>query len=72
MHLRKNVKIIKVNPDDVNAIIHYKNGSIQKQEFYYGSSFLSQSSRFIAVSSNMSNVIISNSKGEKRSINLAQ
>ncbi len=68
--LNKNANIIKVNPDDVSAIIHYKNGSIQKLEFYYGSSFLSQSSRIILTNANMQNIIITNSKGEKRTIDL--
>ncbi|MEP6683018.1 MAG: VCBS repeat-containing protein [Parafilimonas sp.] len=67
--LRKSFQTIKVNPDDISAIIHYKNGSIQKQEFYYGTSFLSQSARFITANSNMSNVVITNEKGESRTIN---
>ncbi|MEP6466828.1 MAG: VCBS repeat-containing protein [Parafilimonas sp.] len=68
--LRKNVQIIKANPDDVSAFIHYKNGSIQKQEFYYGNSFLSQSSRFITANANMRNIVITNEKGVARSIDL--
>ncbi len=68
--LRKDQKIIKVNADDVYAMIHYKNGSIQKQEFYYGTSFLSQSSRMLALNSNVSDVTITNSKGEARSLSL--
>ncbi len=70
--LRKNTKIIKANPDDVYAIIHYKNGSIQKQEFYYGSSFLSQSSRFLTVSKNVVSVSITNNKNQTRSIDLTK
>lgn len=68
--LRKNAKVIKVNPNDVSAILHYKNGSIQKQEFYYGTSFLSQSSRFLSVNDNISAIEIINSKGGKRSVDL--
>ena len=63
-------KIIRANPDDITAIIHYKNGSIQKQEFYYGSSFLSQSSRFITTNSNIKNIVIKNNKGETRIIDV--
>ena len=66
--LRKNVKIIKVNPDDVSAIIHYKNGSIEKKEFYYGNGFLSQSSRFLPVSDLVASVEIINSKGVHRPV----
>jgi hypothetical protein len=68
--LRKNEKVIKVNPDDVYAVIHYKNGEVQKQEFYYGTSFLSQSSRFIALNENISEVQVTNSRGETRSLSL--
>jgi hypothetical protein len=66
--LRKNVKIVKVNPDDVSAIIRYKNGSIQKQEFYYGDGFLSQSSRFLPVNDLVASVEIINRKGVHRSV----
>jgi hypothetical protein len=68
--LRKNERNIKVSPDDVSAMIHYKNGNIQKQEFYYGTSFLSQSSRFLTVEDNMSSITITNRKGEARTIDL--
>jgi len=68
--LRKNARLIKVNADDMSAVIQYKNGSIQKQEFYYGTSFLSQSSRFITVNDNMSSITVTNSKGETRTVNL--
>ena len=67
--LRNSISIIKVNPDDAYAIIHYTNGKMQKQEFYYGSSFLSQSSRFITANSNIKSIDVVNSKGEKRTIN---
>ena len=66
--LRKNTNIIKANPDDLFAIIHYKNGSIQKQEFYFGSSFLSQSSRFISINENVSGITITNNKNVSRTI----
>jgi hypothetical protein len=68
--LRKNEKIIKANADDVYAILHYKNSTIQKQEFYYGTSFLSQSARMLALNDNVNSVTITNSKGETRSLSL--
>ncbi len=68
--LNKKVHIIKVNPDDISAVIHYKDSSIQKQEFYYGTSFLSQSARFINANENVSSIVITNSKGEKRSVDI--
>jgi hypothetical protein len=68
--LKKPGQIIKVNPDDISAVIHYKNGTTQKQEFYYGTSFLSQSSRFIAVGANVDNVVITNRLGATRLVNI--
>jgi hypothetical protein len=47
--LKKKQPTLSLGPNDRSAIIHYKNGKVQKEEFYYGSSFLSQSARFMAV-----------------------
>jgi len=66
--LKRKKQIIKIKVDDLSAMIKYKNGDTQKEEFYYGSSFLSQSSRFIAIGKNVSSVQIKNSKGEVRTI----
>ncbi len=68
--LRKNVQTFKLNPDDVSAIIHYKNGKIAKEEFYYGTSFLSQSSRCLTLNQNIQSINITNSKGETRSVEI--
>jgi hypothetical protein len=68
--LKRNVGHIAILPNDVSAIITYKNGSIQKLEFYYGSSFLSQSARFIITDGNMKNVAIKNAVGEVRTIDI--
>ncbi|MBS1947367.1 MAG: VCBS repeat-containing protein [Bacteroidetes bacterium] len=65
--LKRKIKSIRVEPDDVSAMIKYKNGESRKEEFYYGNSFLSQSSRFIAVDDNVEAVTIKNSKGKLRS-----
>jgi ASPIC and UnbV/FG-GAP-like repeat len=68
--LKKNRKIIPLQPMDVKAIIKYKNGKSRVEEYYYGSSFLSQSGRFVQVSDQVSSVEITNSKGVQRKINL--
>ena len=68
--LRRKVQHISILPNDINAVIKYKNGTIQKEEFYYGSSFLSQSARFLIVNPNMKNVTITNSEGIKRTIEI--
>ena len=64
--LKKKTKTVKVSPDDVSAILKFKNGNIQKEEFYYGNSFLSQSGRFLTINENVSEVQITNSKGNNR------
>ncbi|WP_245751402.1 VCBS repeat-containing protein [Parafilimonas terrae] len=68
--LRNNQQIIKMKPDDISALIHYKNGAVQKMEFYYGTSFLSQSSRFIIINDKIENVTVTNGKGEVRNLDL--
>ena len=66
--LNKKQNCLKLNADDVNAIIHFKNKKIQKEEFYNGSSFLSQSSKFMMIGKNIISVDITNSKGITRKI----
>lgn len=68
--LRNQPNLIRVNPDDQYAIIKFKNGSLRKEEFYHGTSFLSQSARFLLLDNNMESVRISNAKGESREIKL--
>jgi hypothetical protein len=66
--LHTKAQLVPVNPDDRMAMLHFKNGAIRKEEFYYGSSFLSQSSRFISVTAAVSWVHITNNAGETRKI----
>ncbi|MBS1600240.1 MAG: VCBS repeat-containing protein [Bacteroidetes bacterium] len=66
----KNFDFLPLNTDDVSAIIIYKNGKKQKRETGYGSSFLSQSARFITLDKNISSIQITNSKGKSRTITL--
>ncbi len=64
--LKKTIKIIPLQPSDITATIKFKNGKTQRQEFYYGSSFLSQSARFISIDDSVAAVSITNVKGETR------
>jgi hypothetical protein len=66
--LNKKMKVLKANPNDRMAIVHFKNGKIQKEEFYYGSSFLSQSARFISITENVSAVDITDNAGKTRTV----
>lgn len=63
-------RTVLLNPTDVNATILYKDGRRQKREINYGSSFLSQSGRFLNVDDNISSVEIENSRGETRLLNM--
>jgi hypothetical protein len=67
--LKNSTRNIAVAPNDAYAVIAYKNGKTEKQEFYYGSSFLSQSARFITRSPDMQSVIIYDNTGHKRNVN---
>jgi hypothetical protein len=58
--------IIPLQKDDAYAIINKKNGLRYKQEFYYGSNYLSHSSRTLRVGKDVVSVIIFDSRGNKR------
>jgi len=64
--LKKTVRTIPVAPDDRSALIRFKDGRVQKEEFYFGSSFLSQSARFIPVDSAFAEVTITDRTGRTR------
>ena len=66
--LKATNKLYALQPDDFSAEIKLKNGKIQRQEFYYGSSFLSQSARFLTISNNIAAVTIFTIKGVSRKI----
>ncbi len=55
-------------PDDIAALIKANNGSLQKVEFFYGSGYLSQSSRKLYIPKDARSVIITNSKGKQTEI----
>ena len=59
-------KWISLRPDDCCATVSYANNKESRLEFYYGSTYLSQSSRKIAVSNNIVKMVITNFKGMKR------
>jgi hypothetical protein len=66
--LKRAVKAVRVNADDVSAVLMCREHRIRKEEFYYGNSFLSQSSRFLLVDSTVKTVTIKNFKGELRKL----
>ncbi len=65
----KNIlKWINLKPDDFSAEIIFKDGRKRHVEFYYGSGYLSQSSRKLPVEKNVSKITITNFKGIKREV----
>jgi hypothetical protein len=68
--LKGNVKTLSLEPMDVKSTIKYKNGRRSVQEFYYGSSYLSQSGRLLLLNDQISSVEILNNKGVTRKVNL--
>jgi hypothetical protein len=62
-------KIIPLLPGDVSANVLLNNGRKRKEEFVRGSSFLSQSARFILMNSSVKSIEIINNKNQKRIIN---
>ena len=68
--LRKNIITIELKPLDVSARIIYKNGKSRMANIDYGSSFLSQSGRFLNIDSGVSSIEIKNSAGNIRTIKM--
>ena len=63
-------RTIKLNADDLYAQVVFKNNKKRRIEFYYGNTFLSQSSRTLILHREMISVEITNFKGIKRKLNL--
>ena len=63
-----NAAWLPLKADDFCADILYKDGKRRRMEFYYGSGFLSQSSRRLFVEKNVSKITITNYKGQKRDV----
>jgi hypothetical protein len=55
---------------DARAEIEFKNGGKQRVEFYYGNTYLSQSSRKFPVNDQVSSLIIFDFAGNSRNIDL--
>lgn len=68
LYAKNILKWIKLEPDDFCADIVYKDGKKRRVEFYYGSTYLSQSSRMLPVEKNYEEITITNYKGIKRKV----
>jgi len=61
-------KWVDLKADDFSAEVTYKNGSKRKVEFYYGSTYLSQSSRKFPIEKSMKKITVTNFQGFKREL----
>jgi hypothetical protein len=61
-------KVIRLKADDFYADITYKNKAKKRVELYYGSTYLSQSSRVLPIDPQVSKIIITNYRGQKREL----
>ncbi|MEO6932040.1 MAG: VCBS repeat-containing protein, partial [Chitinophagaceae bacterium] len=68
--LNRKKTFVSLAANEVSAVIHYADGKSRKEEFYYGSGFLSQSSRACVIDDAVTSVDVLNSKGVVRKIQL--
>ena len=59
---------VRLEPTDAWAEITFANGQTRRQEFYHGSTYLSQSSRTLVLGEEVVSVAIYNFAGEKREV----
>jgi hypothetical protein len=64
--------IIYTEPSDAFADLHFKDGKKRREEFYYGSTYLSQSTRALIGSRELKEVFITDFKGRRRQVPLQQ
>jgi hypothetical protein len=62
------MRTVQLRPLDQSAELHFENGTTRRAEFYYGSGYLSQSSRALRVPPGVERVVITNSLGESRTL----
>ncbi len=62
------VKTVELAPQDFRLDLQLKNGAQRVREYYYGHSFLSQSSRRVAIPNNVQTVTITRYNGDKRQV----
>ncbi len=64
--LNKSCQFIPALKDEIAAVVEYSNGKKLRYELNYGTSFLSQSTRVITVTSPVKEIMFLNTKGETR------
>ena len=61
-------KTVRLQPEDVSAVISYDHGGKEFREFYFGSGYLSNSSRICKIPPHVKSITISSFAGEKRTL----
>ena len=61
----------RARPSETHALVTRSNGSVYKHEFYYGSTYLSQSSRAIKISPEILSIKVFDHTGAGREVDLA-
>ena len=61
---------VPLRPLDRYALLTFEDGSTRKEEFFYGSTYLSQSSRVLWIPANVAQIIISGSSGNRRTVSI--
>jgi hypothetical protein len=65
---REPARYVRPNSDDVYALVGLSNGKTIKHEFYYGSTYLSQSSRALKITPSVTSIKILDRQGKVREI----
>lgn len=66
--LRSSAQLVALQPGETRAELKFRNGRVQAREFFYGSSFLSQSGRVLRVGKDVVELDIYGSKGSVRKL----
>jgi hypothetical protein len=61
-------RYVRLQPLDAYALVTRADGTTQKEEFYYGSTYLSQSSRYLKVRGDILKVVLYDSRGRSRTL----
>ncbi|HEX8905483.1 MAG TPA: hypothetical protein VF771_11600, partial [Longimicrobiaceae bacterium] len=58
---------LRLQPLDTHALLTFRDGRTRREEFYYGSTYLSQSSRYLRVPPGVARAVVYDSRGRSRS-----
>ena len=66
--LNQSDSVFNFGVDDIRAVVHLRDGRKRTHEFYFGDSFLSQSSRTMLINKSISQIEVFDNRGGKRTI----